>query len=107
MIIEMIVALHLQAEGRCLCDHPLDDRLTEWQAAAYVGTAQDSLAVRSREELSLPEMLELCHPDDSHQWLLELQLTGGAASRVGHLPKADVGASMALLEGLEEVVSSL
>ena len=60
------MALHLPAEGQCLCNHPLDDGLTKWQAAAYVGTAQDGLAVRSREELLLPEMLELCHPDDGH-----------------------------------------
>ena len=65
--LDKLVALHLPAEGWCLCDHPLDDRLTEWQAAAYVGTAWDGLAVRSCEELSLPKMLELCHPDDGHQ----------------------------------------
>ena len=102
-----MVALHLPAEGQCLCNHPLDDGLTKWQAAAYVGTAQDGLAVRSHEELSLPEMLELRHPDDGHQWLLELRLTVGAASRGSHLPKANVGASMALLEELEEAVSTL
>ena len=75
--------------------------------AAYVGTAQDSLAVRSHEDLLLPKMLVLHHPDDSHHWLLELRLTGGAASQRSHLPEADVGASMALLEELEEVVSTL
>ena len=75
--------------------------------AAYVRTAWDSLAVRSHEELLLPKMLELCHPDDSHQWLLELWLTGGAASQRSHLPEADVEASMALLEELEEVMSTL
>ena len=53
------------------------------------------------------EMLELCHPDDGHQWLLELQLRGGAAGWGGNLPEADIGASMALLEELEEVVSTL
>ena len=53
------------------------------------------------------EMLELCHPDDGHQWLLELQLRGGAASQGGNLPETDIGASMALLEELEEVVSIL
>ena len=59
------------------------------------------------EELLLPEMLELCHPDDGHQWLLELQLRGGAAGWGGNLPEADIVASMALLEELEEVVSTL
>ena len=63
--------------------------------AAYVGTAQDSFAVRNHEDLLLPKMLELCHPDDSHHWLLELRLTGGAASQGGHLPEANVGASRA------------
>ena len=53
------------------------------------------------------EMLELRHPDDGHQWLLELQLRGGAAGWGGNLPEADIGASMALLEELEEVVSTL
>ena len=75
--------------------------------AAYVGTAQDGFAVRNHEDLLLPKMLELCHPDDSHHWLLELRLTGGAASQGGHLPEANVGASMALLGELEEVVSTL
>ena len=102
--LDELVALHLPAEGRSLSDRPLDDGLAELQAAAYVGTARDGLAVRSRDELTLPEMLELRHPDDGHQWLLELRLAGGAAGRGGHLPEADVGASMALLE---EVVSTL
>ena len=63
------------------------------------------MAVRSREELSLPELLELRHPEDGHQWLLKLRLEGGAAGRGGHLPEADIGASMALLEELEVAVS--
>ena len=72
-----------------------------------MGTAQDGLAVRSRDELSLPEMLELRRPEDGHQWLLELRIAGGAAGRGGYLPKAEVEASMALLEELKEVVSTL
>ena len=105
--LEELVALHLPAVGQSLGDRPLDDGLAEVQAAAYVGTARDGLAVRSRDELTLPEMLELRRPEAGHQWLLERELAGGAAGRGGHLREADVGASMALLEELEEVVTTL